>query len=645
MRIGGNKLGKPFAQELEKLSEVYDWANLTPIDELSEFVKKSAKTPLYVIGSGGSFSATTFASLLHQHIGMMARCLTPLEFLELENIDGNCSVLIVTAGGNNTDILSAFDKAVRIKPKNIGIVCASVNNKLTKKASQINGVIVHAVRLPTGKDGFLATNSLISTLVWLCRSYIFVHSMPYKLPSIDELVYQGKTKREFEGDLRTKFDDFADRDTVVCLFDNWGKTAAVDIESKLVEAGLVNVQMADYRNFAHGRHNWLDKNKEKTGLIAFVTPGCDTLANKTLKLIPEYTPTLALSTNYEGPIGAISLLIQIFHIVKFFGDVRNIDPGRPGVADFGRKIYHLPIPKNNSNSFTDFEKLALRKKFGHCNTNDPQTKTRIKHLQKFLKDISKVKFGAVVFDYDGTLCDAEHRRTYPSKEISKKLIELLKNDITVGIATGRGKSVREALQKIIPEKYWPKVLIGYYNCSDIGELSNDEIPSQMHTNDQKLLNLIDFLENHKIISKKNITSRSKQITLEDVDFNAVELISKIRSVDSTILENIKIVESTHSVDLLSNNVSKLELVKFVRNKISNEYDILCIGDRGNWPGNDFELLSFPYSLSVGEVSDDYETCWNLLPDQTCGELGVLNYTEKLSYADDYCSICIRLNTS
>jgi len=75
-------LGKSYSKELEKLSEVYDWANKTPIDNLSNFVTRSANTPLYVIGSGGSFSATTFASILHQEIGMIARCITPLEFLE-----------------------------------------------------------------------------------------------------------------------------------------------------------------------------------------------------------------------------------------------------------------------------------------------------------------------------------------------------------------------------------------------------------------------------------------------------------------------------------------------------------------------------------------------------------------------------------
>lgn len=629
------KMGKPYSQELEKIPDTYNWAKDIPIDNLTEFVKRSKDTPLYVIGSGGSFSATTFVSLLHQHIGRIARCVTPLEFLEFENIDNNCSVLIVTAGGNNTDILSAFDKAVEIKPKNLGIVCASVNNKLTKRASQIKNVLVHAVKLPTRKDGFLATNSLVATLVWTCRAYIHAYSLSYQLPNINDLVFQEHTELEFEEEIFKQLENFVNCKTVVCLYDNWSKTAATDTESKLVEAGLANVQLADYRNFAHGRHNWLDKNKENSCLIALVNPNCGQLATKTLKLIPEYTPKIAISTNYEGPVGAISLLIQILYIVKFFGNIRKIDPGRPRVADFGRKIYHLPIPKTNSNSFTKFEESAIRRKFGHCNTNDPETKTRIKYLQKFLKDISKVKFGAIVFDYDGTLCDAEHRRTYPSKEISKKLVELLKNDIIIGIATGRGKSVREALQKIIPEKYWPKVLIGYYNCSDIGYLDDDNTPSKEPTNDPDLLDTIEFLIKHNITVKENITSRQKQITLENIDFDARFLIQKIKSLNIEKLKNIKIVESSHSLDLLEKNVSKLILIEQVKQKISKSYEVLCIGDKGKKPGNDYELLSSEWSLSVDRVSEDVKSCWNLISSQKYGESASCEYMDKFDIDKKY----------
>lgn len=34
-------------------------------------------------------------------------------------------------------------------------------------------------------------------------------------------------------------------------------------------------------------------------------------------------------------------------------------------------------------------------------------------------------------------------------------------------------------------------------------------------------------------------------------------------------------------------------------------------DSGQWPGNDFELLSSNNSLSVDSVSSLYETCWNM----------------------------------
>jgi len=530
-------LGKPFTKELEKLSETYDWAKTTPLDALNDFVKNSAKTPLYVIGSGGSFSATTFASLLHQHVGMMARCLTPLEFLEFENIDNNCSILIVTAGGNNTDILSSFDKAAKLQPKNLGILCASENNKLTKKAANTSNVFIHAVKLPTGKDGFLATNSLIATSVWLCRAYIESYSLPYDLPTLNQLVYQDNSKQKFENILNSKLEEFSDKETIVCLYDNWGKTAAMDAESKLVEAGLVNVQLSDYRNFAHGRHNWLDKNKEKTALLAFITPQCEQLATKTLKLIPEYTPTASFTTNYDGPVGSIALLIQIFYLVKFFGDVRKIDPGRPGVADFGRKIYHLPIPKNDSNSLTNFEKLSLRKKFGHVDTNDTETKLRIKSLHKFIENISNEKFGAVIFDYDGTLCDAENRFTHPSKEIGELLTKLLESNIVVGIATGRGKSVRQSLQKIIPDKFWSKVNVGYYNCADISDLNDNSHPITETETDNDLTFSLEFLKKHSILPKDvKITPRPNQLTLESEFITAKNIHESIETIDKSILD-------------------------------------------------------------------------------------------------------------
>jgi len=70
------------------------------------------------------------------------------------------------------------------------------------------------------------------------------------------------------------------------------------------------------------------------------------------------------------------------------------------------------------------------------------------------------------------LCSQEDRfKRKLDNEITFELNRLLKAGITIGIATGRGQSVREDLQNTITNKsYWKNIVVGYYNGSDIGYL-------------------------------------------------------------------------------------------------------------------------------------------------------------------------------
>ncbi len=72
------------------------------------------------------------------------------------------------------------------------------------------------------------------------------------------------------------------------------------------------------------------------------------------------------------------------------------------------------------------------------------------------------------------------------------------------------------------------------------------------------------------------------------------------------------VQSDHSIDIiLRPSVSKLNVVKYIQDFVdASHFQIICLGDKGNYPGNDFELLSHPFSLSVDEVSADPNSCWN-----------------------------------
>lgn len=619
------------------IPEVYDWALTIPISKIAEFVRRADKTPLYVIGSGGSLSSATFASLLHQMTGIISKCLTPLEFLEYGHIDKNCSVLIITAGGNNKDILSTFDRTVSLGIKNIGIVCASTNNKLVKKAEGLD-LVVHAIDIPTGKDGFLATNSMIVSMVWLCRAYMKVHAWPFKMPQRADLYIEWD-----EEDLDARLTDIVCRNTIVCLYDNWGKTAAIDMESKMVEAGLCNVQLADYRNFAHGRHNWLDKNRNEASVIALVNPNCKKIADKTLALIPEYVPQAKLDTCYEGPVASLALLIQVLHAVNFFGIAKGIDPGRPGVAAFGRRIYHLSMSHTASDAHGIFEKMAISRKFGHANPNVPETKIRLKKLREFATDASKQKFGAVVFDYDGTICDSKNRFTSPSKKIGSILTTLLKNNIVIGVATGRGRSVRDGLQKVIPKKWQSGVLIGYYNGGILGYLDDNSTPNNDETVDEALARFMSQIGGKVIPKGSTVETRPRQISIQRSDSASSDL-AHILNVMTKEHKDIKIVESTHSVDILPLQVSKLDLVEQIQRDLPPPLQTLCVGDKGEYPGNDFELLSTKFSLSVDETSKNPDSCWNTLPFGLYGENGVLEYFKNAVFHDGYLTLKIHGGT-
>jgi hypothetical protein len=87
------------------------------------------------------------------------------------------------------------------------------------------------------------------------------------------------------------------------------------------------------------------------------------------------------------------------------------------------------------------------------------------------------------------------------------------------------------------------------------------------------------------------------------------------------------VRSSHSIDVLAPGISKLSVVSSLRKTFSLKADavVLCIGDRGRWPGNDYDLLSLPHSLSVDEVSTSSETCWNLAAPGHRGSQALVDY--------------------
>lgn len=623
-------MGKPFAKELDKISETYSWALNTELNVSNEYLNKIQSNHSYIVGSGGSLSACYFLSMILQKAGYFSKAITPLDLFYAKESIPSSNIIFISASGRNSDILFAHKLCVSFEARNIFSICMKENSLLSKESQRYTIANILDLNLPSGKDGFLATNSLIAYFTIIKRLFD-------KKPILETLKVTNSQIRSIEIFSQLLNNYFS----ISILYSGWGLPVAIDLESKLTEAGLGNSHIADFRNFAHGRHNWFDKKKNEASIIALITPENEELAEKTLSLLPKNIPVLRLKSPFLESDASLDLLLQSFHFIKQIGKLVSIDPGRPGVPEYGSKLYHLKYGQLFINQ--SFQKNELKtdlpiiRKVGYIDYMKMSVKEKEfwrNSLVHFTDKLQKTRFGGIIFDYDGTICDAEDRFNLPSENMKKMLIHFLKNNAILGIATGRGKSVRNDLQSFIPEPLRKRVVVGYYNCSQIGLLTNDKLPQKSSKTDL-LTEVIDVLRsNLYIYDNIDFEQKPKQIEIKVKDSLRSAAIK--RSIFDILVAKffgqIKILESSHSIDIITADVSKrliLDACKSIAivNKLPT--DFICVGDKGKWPGNDYGLLSEEYSLSVDEVSANTTTCWNL------ASLGIRNSDATLEYLNAF----------
>lgn len=622
-------VGKPFKAELDAFREVYAWAMTAPLDVMTNNIRATVHLPLITVGSGGSFSAAQHLAGLHAYAcGTLSYAATPMQMAhDLEQVS-NAAVHILSAGGSNVDVLAAVERAINAEPPALLLTTAVCQSRAAAMLPPVARLT--EFELPTGRDGFLATNSLLAFATLFTRAYLSVNGYDDRcaLPlQLDKLL--ADDPENIRARLRLETAALWTRDTMLVLHCPATRAAAFDLESKFSEAALGNVLLSDLRNFAHGRHHWLAKRATSSCILALTDAPNEALARRTLSAIPADIPRELCAFEGDYAKSALAALISSIFIAEAAGSARGIDPGRPGVPSFGRRIYHLR-PTKVRHPVAISTQVAVQRKAG-------QTWARLiragasddwQHAyQHFIRDLAAARFGALVLDYDGTMCDATHRFGTMDERVAVLLNTILAQGIVMGIATGRGKSVRKAVQELIDRSFWSKVWIGYYNCSDIGRADDDSRPAVAPI-DECLQAVHDRVATDAILTRAKLTLRPAQLTIEAPDLASELLWDRLALYVSGT--TAKIVSSSHSIDVLSPKVTKLALIEHLRGKIAPALSqVLCIGDRGKWPGNDHELLSTTYSLSVDEVSADPQSCWNLAPPGVRGPAATCYYLDLL----------------
>lgn len=623
-------MGKPFSEELTKLSETIRWAEKQDVSCLAQFLfVENKQMPLVCIGSGGSLSACHYAVQLYQrHNGVLAQAMTPLQLMFAgSDVIRNSKLLFLSANGKNKDILNAIKYGVKYNETSMMCLTLCKNNPSEKFLERYPKVLRWCEDIPSGKDGFLATNSLIATFTLLCKA-----SVDYKSSIIYSIFQDPKS-------ITAKF-NLNHIHNFMVLYGAAGEPVAWDIESKLTESALGATLLSDYRNFGHGRHHWFAKCKENSCIIALISQVDRDLAAKTINSLPTDIQVFYIETDLDMPYATIDLLLQAFYFVNYLGDTRGIDPGRPGVPSYGRLLYNLNYYRL-TNHLLPNEKIidaAVRRKLGTSVAREnPLWNYYSDACKCFVQRLNRGKYKTIVFDYDGTLSAKDHTSRYQDvlcNEIRYALQRLLEGGVEIRVATGRGRSVSSSLTNSFDKKYWSQIMVGYYNGACLLTLGDEkgleEWKNKPFDNELKLLeNELRQRLPEQCISYR-LEERGWQLSIEgDMTPEESQIVYDIcrEIIWDKQLKGIRVWSSSHSMDIIvSHEVSKL----FV---IEDPDHTLCIGDYGNMDGNDYELLTSCASLSVDKVSKNADCCWNLAPSGVFGLDATLYYLSRLIISD------------
>lgn len=605
-------MGRAYRDELAELAATQAGVPAEIPVRIAALASQASDAGLVVVASGGAKVVAEWASRLQRMtFGCAAVAMTPLEYAALP-VPVRATTWLISAGGRHADILHAARSAAsRGDACVVGLIGQPESPLQALLKSELRSDVVD-FGLPPGRDGFLATNSVWAMACALARAYS--RWLPVAGP-LDDARCERLLGWGTEAARAVTTVGLVGREVVV-LHDAWTSLGAQDLEARLTETSVANLWISDFRNFGHGRHFWIADRTDRTLLVSLGSPASASVSARTLDVLPETLSILPLCMPDDGIAGALASLAWSMHITARWASEIGRDPGRPGVPRFGELLYEggFPYPITAQ---VDVDQYALLRKSPQASVNDVAGNWR-----KALGDARTLMRGtpvsAVVMDYDGTMVDGPKRYQPLENCLAVELRRLLDLGVIIGVATGRGDSIQRELRSALPEAHhWPRVIVGYHNGAKVMRLDEpvpdlDGAPTHPH-----LRAACDVLTRQ--VEARNLGTlrcREHQLTVTAVAGQSLARawLATRECLDRNGLEGVRVWLSSHSVDVLSPVCSKLHVVhRLAQMADCSPIAVLRIGDRGAWPGNDWELLAAPLGVSVDECSSDPAASWNLLP--------------------------------
>jgi hypothetical protein len=185
-------------------------------------------------------------------------------------------------------------------------------------------------------EGTLAPASLFAKLYYNMLSY----NKSFEDFISDSFEYWKNYFEEWFKSNNKKLLNCLDKKNIIDIFyGDYVDTAAIDLESKLVESGIYRVTMHEKKNFSHGR---FITNEHYCGdaIIYLKTSKNDSYERKLIEYLNKNSnELLIIESQYEGLIAEFDLLIAIQFFVANISKLLNIDLSKPEYTEDSMIIY------------------------------------------------------------------------------------------------------------------------------------------------------------------------------------------------------------------------------------------------------------------------------------------------------------------
>ncbi len=287
---------------------------------------------VYLVGSGASFCVALLgAFLLNQLTESFAVATTPYDYVSLSK--PGSSVVLISFGGNNPDIVSALKRARDTGSREIHILTGSNRSQLAREGESVPNSFVHCVSAKVSDSGFVSTQGMLSCaslLVGFLMKSFSIESQDvsdfFGLQNLTNVFIKAKSDVAMSmAEAWHTFDEMAPPPHLVALGSGWAWPAVTDFESKITEGAVCTIEVSELKNYTHGRYLNAYSNKDSRVFVLFGMPSDDRLIRFLKEKLSRDFPVIKVTTEMPPPRATIDLMIRSLYLSSEISKRLNMD--------------------------------------------------------------------------------------------------------------------------------------------------------------------------------------------------------------------------------------------------------------------------------------------------------------------------------